>query len=292
MNKYTAWECGTVFGETIHFTEDGPNRLAYPVRKILAAYNPTLGVQYEEGKDWIFRDGSFIIPENSRIHVCPNSECFHDPKSENAIQYPEKGANAIGDAHGSPTGCLIFSLEDGLIRKQVSFDYETDPAYLPKTAPMPDDKFPEIRKKNEPLKFLFIGDSITEGLNSTGFINLPPYLPSYARRTAEYFGAEYNNYAVAGTASPKGIEQLDKANAANVRPDILFVAFGMNELHSETETFRSNLLNIIAHARKLFGNIGIVLVSQMAGNELWTPIPPGKDIAFAEIMRQLAAEDR
>ncbi len=295
MNRMPWSDDGRVFGETIlFFGETDERRPAFGLKKLHRLFQPQLGELYEEGRDYAVdrRRGIIRRLAGSRMPYLTREERY--PVREQAILFPAPHANAIDNAHGSPTGFVRFSDKDFFLRKDVAVDY-TASRTLP-TVPTVPGKLPRFAAKvraGEQVKIAFVGDSITAGRNASATVGVPPNLAPYTGRVADWLDERTPcvccNCAVSGTCSLKGPGQFAEV-LKHQTPDLLFVAFGMNELKIAPAEFRKRLEAILALGREANPDMEFVLVSSMQKTTEWLATPPGAEHAFEREMAKIAAK--
>ena len=137
------------------------------------------------------------------------------------------------------------------------------------------------------LNVLFYGDSITVGANSSNYVGCGPHAGSYTEMVRDYLlrrypdaQIAYENTAVGGTDSYWGaslaggtaghleagegdhlkVRVLDKA------PDLLFIAFGMNDAEHEPTSYKKNIRTMIERVRTQYPDTEIMLIAGMTAN--------------------------
>ena len=289
-------ESGEVYGEPIFFTGEGICRTAFRPESILSLRRHATGEVYVEGRDYAFdaAAGTLIRLEGSRIPLTTVDELY---PPEGSLLYPDPNATAIG---GGPDGKLLrFSHARFFQDRDVDVDYVTREA-LPEVGTLPAGKLPRFQARlrdgsEEPIRITVIGDSITEGLNASGYQHFPPGIPNYidqfqfalSRATGKLM--EVDNQAIAGT----GCRHADKIEDRWLKgqPDLLIVAYGMNDYGMTPEDFLAQNLKIIEHGRQLWGDrTEYLLVLPMTGNPEWVHTPSKAADAFADAERKFVAE--
>ncbi|MDD3885940.1 MAG: SGNH/GDSL hydrolase family protein [Victivallaceae bacterium] len=284
-----------VLGESVLFEEGRETvYLALPAERIVRCVNRMNGAEFTEGRDFAFdpERGALRRLPGSRLPLFPAALRY--PKRENAIFFPAPGANALESGEKSPTGLCFYAEGAFFAGYQAEIDYVTSAA-LPE-AESTAGKLPGLRRildSGRPLCVAFVGDSITNGSNASARVGAPPYQPPYAGLVAQRLSAVFsqvrmNNSAVGGTASCSGVEQLEKC-LSHMTPDVLFIAFGMNELLAPAENYRANLVKIMETATQANPAMEFVLVSPMCGNQDWKLTPPEKSRELSAVLRELAA---
>ena len=289
-------ETGDVCGETVLFTESESAVLAFPAEEVTAVYNPTLGAVYAEGRDFRLEQGGRVLRRLPGSTMPFLTREWLYPSPERAVLFPDEGANAIGSASGSPTGLVCFDRADFFARHQVSIDYRTR-APFPAIPAVDPAKLPKTRKclcEKKLLDIAFIGDSITDGWNSTEKVGVAPGQAPWpglvTERLSRRTSCRMVNGAVSGSGSASGVEHLE-ACCREFLPALLFIAYGMNDLsHLSEEGFGRNISRIVDAGLAKNPDMEFVLVSQMSGNPEWDLTPAGKDTVFARKLRQIAED--
>ena len=126
-------------------------------------------------------------------------------------------------------------------------------------------------RAGERLSIAITGDSISEGYSASGFDGVPPHQPPYAALVAAGLADTYgsaitlHNFAVAGWTADNGRWDTERVSAAN--PDLVIVAFGMNDAgYAAPEDFSANIAGITSEIRRARPDAEFVLVSPMLPN--------------------------
>lgn len=268
------WAGDTVYGETVSFIgKDDVATLIYAPTDIVKVYDYYLQTEYEEGVDFTIENGNEVhLTENTRINYWNVSEYYYD-----AAQSPY----AIETEDGK---YLKFS-EVNANTHQVRFYYEHSDSYAGETPTDYSAKFANVNDKvnnGGTLNVCVIGDSITKGCGSSGYImasesernNLlggDPYVvayKSYIEIVKEFIaskGVKVNlcNTAVGGSGIGDGSSQIDNWT---ITPDLAIIAFGMNNMGRTPESFKAAAEDLIAKIRALNPDCEILLVSPMIPN--------------------------
>jgi len=128
----------------------------------------------------------------------------------------------------------------------------------------------KLRAK-QPIKLVALGDSITQGFNASGFEQAlaEPYQPCYPQLVAntlqKRFGSKVTlvNFGAAGAEAGWGVEMVPKVTAE--KPDLVFLAFGMNDGGSYDKKMTKMRDDVIAQNP----DADIVMVSPMTMNPLF-----------------------
>ena len=289
-------ESGEVFGEPGLFIERGKIQMLFPAETVLRVFCSALGTEYLPGKDWIHQPGSEVLirPEGSAIPLLTDS-MLH-PEGNDCFYYPDPNANAVP---GGVTGRNIrFDAKNFFARMQIEIDYKAKKIdFKPPNKPL-HGRLPRfsrlLRTREAACRITWLGDSISEGYNASGFLKLPPYQPPFAELVAEalrdFFSVnlDFRNHARNGAAT--GYPLSDPSIFLPDKPDLLVIAFGMNDLAvaGGLKTYLDNIREIIRLNREVSPETEYLLVSPMSGNPEWRNTPVEMTKSFAEALRGLA----
>ena len=118
-------------------------------------------------------------------------------------------------------------------------------------------------RKGQSVNIAFLGDSITVGMGSYN-IN-----ESYVELVKKFFENNYKsnfnfeNISYGGKSSSAAIKF---ACLMNFTPDLVFIAFGMNDIFSSALEYKSNIENCITTIHSKYPHSEIILVSSMLPN--------------------------
>lgn len=270
-------------------------RLAFPIDDILAVRSFCEDEVFIPGRDYrLTSDGLLERLPHGRI-PCTTEAALH-PAGDEAILYPAPNANAIGG--GIDGRNIRFTRTDWYSQHQVWIDYRAQNLDFPVIAG-PDNHFREAvaqrLRRPDGLSISFIGDSITYGCNSSLDIGIPPYQPAYPGLVAEELARRatgaltWRNHAVGGAGCRDALTRHTEWQ--NDRPDVLVIAYGMNNFgNMSASDYLEELKRIMARAHELRSDTLILLVASMAGNAAWRNTPPEKAAAYADILREFAAQ--
>jgi acyl-CoA thioesterase-1 len=123
-------------------------------------------------------------------------------------------------------------------------------------------------QRGEPLTMCVTGDSIAEGYDSSGFHGVPPHQPGFARLVAGGLEQEFasavdlRNMAVAGSTAADAL--WDALRVATAAPDLVIVAFGMNDAsYADAAEFSNNITTLLQRIRDASPHVEFLLVSPM-----------------------------
>lgn len=270
------WYTREVYNETITFVgENDEAPLMYQADEIVAVKNYGLDVDFKKNKDWVYENGKIKRVSNSSIPYWEIDEYYRTTPSPNItisldvvrqLQYGFSENRYLMYLEGKP-----------LTDKMISVTYTHSKEW---TGPIPQDKSQRFLnslsklQSGQKLKILFYGDSITTGCSSSGNVNggnVSPYCPPYPQLINVYlknkFTSEitYVNTAVGGKESSWGLANL-KERVIDYAPDLVFIAFGMNEGAISGEFHKHYAKEMIDKIHKDLPNTEIIFISTMLPN--------------------------
>ena len=228
-------------------------RLLFAPTRVIRVSDYERGLDFVEGKD-------FVVIGNS-IYAVPGSK----------IPTMNSYAFARGDFPWTDlSGHHVFITYDhsGALPWQGPVA-ESAAALLPRTM--------AILRAKRPLTVVAHGDSITVGMNGSGFRNVPPYQPPWATLFVDEIGRVFGdskirlyNTALGGATSDWGKDMAPEAVAA-LKPDLVILAFGMNDFWSNPPAvFRKNIEAIMESVRKQQPKAEFILISSIKFNPDYT----------------------
>lgn len=277
----------TVYGEASMFAQTDTVRLLFPAEKIDRVYCSATGKEFLAGRDYLHTPGSDVIlrPETSRIPYLGDDELY---PSDDALFYPDPAATAVPNP-GKPN--LRFDAKNFFAQMQFEVDYTAVEMTEFPIHKADNSRLPRFRKllqtPGASCRIVWLGDSISEGYNASGYLKVMPFQPPFAELTAnalkEHFPArvELLNLGVNGYTSAVPLEKDDRYLASE--PDLLVIAFGMNDLRNDVAGYIANLEKIISRCKARYPLAEYLLVSPMSGNPEWcyTPLAKSREMAAA-----------
>ncbi|MDR0901264.1 MAG: SGNH/GDSL hydrolase family protein [Opitutaceae bacterium] len=246
--------------------------LLYPAKKIIEVTHLGTGKKLREGADWILRDGRLVLPAGTAAPVQVTGEFF-------MVERKDKQGNV------TKARSAVNLREGGWYHeRQIEVTYEPAardwkwPAALSSI-----DDLPRVKKllaAKAPLSVIVFGDSISAGFNCSRFEGQWPYQPGYgelvARELRRAYGAPVTlmNHARPGGTSGHAATQAD-AQVAWFKPDLVLLAFGMNERNEQRRAaHRENMEKIIGIVRARSPETEFVIITPMLNNPSQ---PAGRD---------------
>ena len=285
------WKSHTVYRESVLCVLDPADQLAtgkllFPATKILAVHSANGELPFEEGKDFtISADRRQIVrTASSRIPFLKSSDLFM-PKGTRPVW--TGGAQpavpcALPHKAGDPETHVLFDNGHWFHDQQIEVTYTREAGEWPGLVPRFDasllPKTMEKLRAKQKLTIGVSGDSITYGLNASGLVLAPPFMPIYpelvASQLRDRYGSEVAlfNRAVGGWAVPNGLGDLDKLMAHE--PDLVIIAYGMNDVgRRNPEAYQKGIQEMISRIQSARPDTEIILVATMLGNDQWQHTP-------------------
>jgi acyl-CoA thioesterase-1 len=151
-------------------------------------------------------------------------------------------------------------------------------------------------QRREPLTVCLTGDSISEGYDASGFHGVPPYQPPFDRLVASGLEQHYggpvhlHNLATAGWTAADAL--WDTARIAAAQPDLVIVAFGMNDAcYAEAGEFVANVADVLKGVRDEVPHVEFVVVSPMLPTPECAWVVPSRFDEYRAGLAELTAGD-
>lgn len=271
------WKSETVHEETILLVEKKEGgfegkKLMYPIEEVLQVTTFSRDRTFVSSKDYYVENGELFFLENTAAPFIPYDEFYlNEPGKLKVSSIKEKGK--------------FLRIADGRFFNQyyLLVTYKTKRENLLPSPEKYADKCKAVIEKlkaREFLNFVFYGDSITTGVNASGYFGCEPRTPVFSQMIVktlrEYYGyvgqsdIAHINTAVGGWTSINGMENL-KERVLDKQPDILFLGFGMNDgggRPSECfgEQFYERMTYIVRAVKEQRKDCFIILASPMLPN--------------------------
>ena len=294
LKKYISpfWEGNIVYNESVLplENEDGSIEdipLLYNAAKIISVRDANFRKTYTENTDYELVDGKLRIKKDGEIKTIKYS-----------WMYPEKGSIGSDSFNRKGGGFIRFGEGDTFHSRQIVVTYVHLDAWKDEVPSSQGDKLPKTLSKlenKEPLNIVFFGDSITVGANSSGFVGAKPKVPRFSDMMVdalkEQYGYEditFKNTAVGGQNTAWGANTVQN-NVIKHKPDLLVLAFGMNDASTPPQTYKAQIQQIIDSVLADNPNCEVILVATMLPNEEVQGFF-GNQIKFADELKSLTKE--
>jgi lysophospholipase L1-like esterase len=239
-------------------------RLLFPARRILEVIANASGEKLEPGRDWKLRDGKLVLPPGSRAAVQFAPDFF------SVAQKAKDGSSRIVRSQ--------IRIMEGTWYHERQIEVSYEPAWRDFAFPPPRSTLDDLPRtkallaESKPLTLIVFGDSISAGANASKLTGAWPYQPDYGelvwRQLEQHYGNKitYMNHSRGGGTSGHAATQAD-AQVAWFRPDLVLLAFGMNERGEDRRVMhRTNLEKIIDIIRARAPDTEFVIITPMLNN--------------------------
>jgi lysophospholipase L1-like esterase len=147
----------------------------------------------------------------------------------------------------------------------------------------------------EPVTICLTGDSISAGYDVSGFHRVPPYQPAFGELVAialeQQYGApvRLHNLATAGWTAADAA--WDTARIAAQEPDLVIIAFGMNDAgYADAGEFAGNVSSVMHRVRADVADVEFVIVSPMLPTPECSWIIPARFAEYRAALAELTGE--
>jgi acyl-CoA thioesterase-1 len=291
------WKSPVMVGESLLFVKRGgkpaTGQLIFTPTKILAVRSSSGATTYEAGKDYQFTPGSRVItiPAGSAIPVTAAKQLT-----------PTLGSQPFDLKRRDGKGDILFGEGHEYAGMQVEVTYEHEQGdWKPAPPVFAKVELPVVLKKlqdGEPVSIVFFGDSITVGGNASKFTNVAPFQPAYPELTIRNLERAYKskiiykNFSVGGMAADYGLKNIAKVVAE--KPDLVVLAWGMNDSSGKTPRPTSDFINDIAGQIEAIvkqkPDTEFILVSSMLPNADCYWANPQALLGYRDVMRKHAGQ--
>lgn len=306
LRKYTVpfWEGNIVYNEIVYpiRASDGtlsPFELMYAADRIVSVKNYRLNVTYQEGKDYVLKDGKLVVLDGGSIPISNYGDVHTSSvpsdygEEEFYPYYPHAGEDGMweywtGGSDLSDKSIAVTYIHNDTWKADVPTSQESN---LPGTL--------EKLKSKEDITIVVAGDSVSTGAMCSGFLGIAPNADAYPEMTAKalrmkygYDGVTLVNSAIGGTMSYFDSAKLD-STVIQYSPDLVIINFGMNDSSCDRvgisgNEFKSNLKMQINYIREKLPDCEILLVSSLYGNRYTFPAERYEE--HAAVLHTLASE--
>ena len=285
------WLGGKIENETIMFLgEDDEARLLYTPCGKVSVKNYFLDKTFSEGKDYSVDGDRIKRLAGGEIPFFTAEEYYTTERGKYGIEINADKAKEIcleGKRY------LLYGEGDSFTKRQIAVSYVAEDR---RGGYIPQDKsgkfavfFDKIARKEE-IAVTFYGDSIAAGCNASGTEfggNTPPYMDPFPVLFTEFcertLGAKINavNVSVGGWSTEQGLNAYDE-RVAPTRPDLLVLAFGMNDMSTPLDKYAEMYEEMIGKTRAINPTAEILAIAPMWPNtdSAWV----GNQIRFKEVL--------
>lgn len=292
------WKGRVVHNETVMFLGmDDKAPLLYEADEIVSVRSYDLKTEYKQGVDYDYIDGKLVLLEGTSIpHISKEEYYTNNPNCSMLIT---KG-NAEPDATGSYT---YWGEGDAMTKWQVAVTYKHSQSWGGYQPECFADRYQDLVQKlqnGEDVTFVFYGDSITYGANSSFVIGEEPFAPSWSQMFTQYVAKQYGytvkyvtnqfttapvpkedsvygtngtityyNPSVGGWTVENGRNYLDDYVNTFIDEqgcDLFVVAFGMNNGGLSAQRFCAHTEKLIDSVKEHAPEMDVVMVSTMVPN--------------------------
>jgi lysophospholipase L1-like esterase len=245
----------------------------------------TTGTDFEPGRDFTVDAARrrLVLAKGSRIPFLRRADLYKPKDAKNAISHKE----------GDPNTWLLFG-ENGFHDKQVEVDYERAEDWPGTVPPFAGDALPRVLgklKAKQEVRVAVTGDSISTGANASRS-SFPPHQPGYpdlfAAQLAQVYGADVRllNVSVGGAVATGGMKSIAGVNA--IRPDLVVVAYGMNDVGMrDAAAYARNIRAILDAIRAKSPDAEFILVATSRANPEWAATPVGEFGRYRDALASL-----
>jgi len=286
------WEGDTVYNESVLVLKDQSGNmpeksLLYPATEIISVRSQDLKTEYDEGDDWILQDGKLVFPAGSSI-----------PSMEYSEYYPETWSE--GSTFNKVGGGYIYYSEE-FQKRQIAVTYKHTGTWTGDLQPYEGFNLSNTMAKlnaKEELNIVFYGDSITQGFGASGFNGFKPFAESWAQMLNRMLRAQYEysninaiNSALASTDTAWGVDDANLTpRVIDKNPDLVIIAFGMNDGDRSPGDYRNNIKGMIEKVRLVHPDTEFLLVSPMLPNRQVDWLATGNQDLYQDELLALQSE--
>ncbi|MDA1014249.1 MAG: SGNH/GDSL hydrolase family protein, partial [Planctomycetota bacterium] len=267
------WQGDTVEGESVLFIRDESTDVTkasvlFPILSIASVRNSSGDITYESGRDYLWKPGSreITLPPNSRIVSRTTAE----------LRRPA-GTQKYKLTHRDGNGEIFFGSKLEYHRMQTCITYTHARGEWKSAAPAFDaTSLPSTIQKlrdRKPVSIVLVGDSISAGCNASGWAGEAPFQPTFPELLRMRLESHYKtkvrvtNPSVSGKDTRWVLSAIDKV--VEPRPDLVIVAFGMNDAAGRSAIEYQANKAVMAKIRERLPEAEFILVATMLGNRNW-----------------------
>ncbi len=286
INKYISpiWGGDVSYAEAafVRQNKDGvvePIQLLYPIDKIISVRSPDYKKIYKEGKDYkVTEDGKLEILEGSSIPALKYDKMYFSVTTDRDTWLNQNPGKGMWWWANHPNMAIIHNEVGtnggiGMLGNTIAITYKhSAESVVSVPADMSIDYYSKLISKlenGENVTVVSMGDSITDGWSATGKsnINLAPNTPPYNEMVVDYMKEMYpnakithKNIAVSGSGVADGAKEEKLKPMCDANPDLVIIAFGMNDGGKKPGEFLSYINTILTRLENDCPNARAVVV--------------------------------
>lgn len=261
---------------------DGPSqspkaRLLFNPVRIFGATSSDGQTIYQYGRD-------FVVNKSNGVITIPKGGSIPFRTRDQLELLSDQNGRLFGDS-GFAISSDIFSSQGAVYQGfQTTVDYSFSPGAW--KGPVPafgGNQLPRtiaLLKTAQDLHILVLGDSISAGYNTSGLLGVPPRQPAYPALVAAALERTYHgrvflsDIAVSGGQASQGATQVVKTPIVDTRPDLVVVAYGMEDVKDrDASGYGKQIASILRAFKQRSPATEFILVAPMLGNSRWTYTP-------------------
>lgn len=277
------WSGDRVYHESVMYLEDEYRaKLLYQPAEVFCVLSFDYTIEYERGVDWELEGNELVRLPGSKMPAFPLEEYYPDKLEE------WKSFECTVPGHPY----IKYAEWEAFQQYQVVISYRHEDSWqgdIPQIQADCFQRFFEKLSRGEEATIVFYGDSITTGCNATMLFDHAPYTPCFAymiaNAIAEKYGYEvsldadpylkaretplhgdrvlhYVNTAVGGMDAIWGLENVQERVCVH-KPDLLVLAFGMNDGAKPPEEFLSLTRDTVDKVREGTTDCDVCLIATM-----------------------------
>ena len=287
------WSSDTVVRESLLFVKPSESSLAtaklfFVPSEILAVHSATGERTFQPKIDFTWKPGSreLTLTASSPISTQTLADMFPKQAPNNVPMMPKQAPQGLGPYMKWGEGHDFHDLQI-----EVTYRHKDKwPAPIPASGVAQLPRTLALLKAKKPVKMVVLGDSISAGYNASGMTQAKPGMPPYPDLIASgletVFGSKVTmvNFSVAGMGVVWGVKRAPAV--AEEKPDLVVVAFGMNDTSMMRAEWAEEIQKLVAAVRQGAPEAEFILVSPMCGNPQWEKM---RDEAFLEFRSSLSA---
>lgn len=287
VQKYTSpvWEGNIIYNEAVYPIkgQDGSTTytLMYTPDEVYSVYDATFSHLYQEGVDYIVEGNQLtILPEGSISTV--EYEYIHPQSNPNNYGWDRYyNRTAAGDGKWE-----YWGQSSEFFAGYLNVTYTHSDTWQGWTPENKADALPITKEKienNASMNVVFFGDSITGGANSSSYRDIYPYAEYWNEQIISKLEESYgctnisDYYSSVGGSSASGMVSELEDSVIQYAPDLVFIAFGMNDCMNESQdsdgslervrdAYKSAIEEMILQVRAQYPDCEFVLVSSFYAN--------------------------